>query len=123
MNPSWSRKFAPQEEIAAYLYDVAEKNDIPRHVRFLATVQSAAFDEGSGTRVVTVLDGVSGEVFRRRSRILISAVGALSVPRACEIQGAEAFKGKLFHTARWDHLFDWAGKDVVVIGENVFHLE
>jgi cation diffusion facilitator CzcD-associated flavoprotein CzcO len=56
-----------------YLHDV-EKNDVPRHVRFLATVQSAAFDEGSGTWVVTVLDGV-GEVFRR-SRILISCWGA-----------------------------------------------
>lgn len=86
-------------------------------MRFLATVQSAAFDETSRTWVVTVLDSVSGEVFQRRSRILISAVGALSVPRECEIQGAKIFNGKLFHSAQWDHSFDWTGKDVVVIGE------
>jgi cation diffusion facilitator CzcD-associated flavoprotein CzcO len=76
LNPNWSRKFAPQKEIAGYLHDVAVSNDIPRHVRFLATVQSAAFDEKSGTWVVTVRDGVSGEVFQRRSRILISTVSA-----------------------------------------------
>ncbi|KAJ5134292.1 hypothetical protein N7448_000683 [Penicillium atrosanguineum] len=116
LNPNWSRKFAPQIEIAEYLHDVAVRNDIPRHVRFLATVQSAAFDEDSGTWVVTVRDGVSGKMFQRRSRILISAVGALSVPKSCELQGAERFKGRLFHSAQWDHSFDWAGKDVVVIG-------
>lgn len=110
LNPNWSRKFAPQKEIAGYLRDVAVSNDIPRHVRFLATVQSAAFDENSGTWVVTVRDGVSGEVFQRRSRILISAVGALSVPKSCEIKGAERFMGRLFHSAQWDHSFDWAGK-------------
>lgn len=71
----------------------------------------------SGTWDVTVLDSVSGEVFRRRSRILISAVGALSVPRKREIHGAEGFKRTLFHSAQWDHSFNWAGKDVVVIGE------
>lgn len=100
LNPNWSRKFAPQQEIAAYLHDVAEQNDVPKHVRFLATVQSAAFDETSGTWDVTVLDSVSGEVFQRRSKISISAVGALSVPRQCEIQGAESFQGKLFHSAQ-----------------------
>lgn len=105
-------------EIAEYLHNVAVRNDVPRHVRFLATVQSAAFDENSGTWVVTVRDEVSGEIFQRRSRILISAVGALSVPRRCEIKGAERYKGRLFHSAQWDHSFDWAGKDVVVIGES-----
>ncbi|KAJ5191397.1 uncharacterized protein N7498_010382 [Penicillium cinerascens] len=110
LNPNWSRKFASQQEIAAYLHDVVEQNDVPSHVRCLATVQSAAFDETSGTWVATMLDSVSGEVSQRRSKILISAVGA---QRECEIQGAEIFKGKLFHSAQWDHSFDWAGKDVV----------
>ena len=52
----------------------------------------------------------------RRCRILISAVGSLSVPRKCELPGAESFEGPLFHSAEWDHSFDWAGKDVVVLG-------
>lgn len=118
LNPDWSCKFAPQREIADYLLGVARKHDIPRHVRFGSTVQKAAFDEITGTWVVTVVDE-TGSVYQKRSRILISAVGALSVPRECEIKGAERYQGKLFHSAKWDHSFDWAGKDVVVVGKPV----
>ncbi|KAJ5901101.1 hypothetical protein N7504_007094 [Penicillium tannophilum] len=115
LNPDWSCKFAPQREIADYLLGVARKHDIPRHVRFGSTVQSAVFDEITGTWVVTYVDEM-GSTHRKRSRVLISAVGALSVPRECEIKGAERYQGKLFHSAKWDHSFDWAGKEVVVVG-------
>lgn len=117
LNPDWSCKFAPQREIADYLLGVARKHDIPRHVRFGSTVQSAVFDETTGTWVVTFIDAI-GSSHQKRSRILISAVGALSVPRECEIKGAERYQGKLFHSAKWDHSFDWAGKDVVVVGRS-----
>ncbi|KAJ5722026.1 hypothetical protein N7488_000061, partial [Penicillium malachiteum] len=116
LNPNWSCKYAPQREIAEYLQSVAKKHDITNHVRFSSIVQWAVFDESTGTWVVTVLDGLTGSVYEKRARILISAVGALSVPRDCEIKGAEKYQGKLFHSARWDHSFDWAGKDVVVVG-------
>lgn len=118
LNPNWSCKYAPQREIAEYLQAVAAKHDVPRHVRFGSTVQSAAFHEETGTWIVTVLDESTGSVYRKRARALISAVGALSVPRECEIKGAEKYQGKLFHSARWDHSFDWAGKDVVVVGKH-----
>ncbi|KAJ6004773.1 hypothetical protein N7540_012572 [Penicillium herquei] len=116
LNPNWSCKFAPQREIVEYLQSVAKKYDIPSHVRFSSIVQRAVFDESTGTWGVTVLDGLTGSVYEKRARILISAVGALSVPRDCEIRGADRYQGKLFHSARWDHSFDWAGKNVVVVG-------
>ncbi|KAL5340332.1 hypothetical protein BJX70DRAFT_396840 [Aspergillus crustosus] len=116
LNPEWSEQFAPQAEIEAYCRAVAEKYDIPRHTTFRSTVQAATFDEKSGTWLVTILDQQTGQVYRRRSRVLISAVGLLSEPNDCEIPGSEDFKGKLFHSARWDHSFDWEGKDVVVVG-------
>jgi cation diffusion facilitator CzcD-associated flavoprotein CzcO len=40
----------------------------------------------------------------------------LSVPKKCDITGATSFTGKMFHTAEWDHSFDWKNKQVVVIG-------
>lgn len=52
-----------------------------------------------------------------KARILISCMGALSVPRECGIQGSEKFQGPLFHSARWNHSADLVGKNVVVIGE------
>ncbi|KAL4927249.1 flavin-containing monooxygenase [Aspergillus undulatus] len=116
LNPEWSAQFAPQAEIDAYCRDVAKKYDIPRHITFRSTVQAATFDEASGTWLVRILDQQTGQVYERRSRILISAVGLLSEPNDCNLPGAEEYKGKLFHSARWDHSFDWAGKDVVVVG-------
>ncbi|KAL3469975.1 hypothetical protein BJX99DRAFT_240350 [Aspergillus californicus] len=116
LNPEWSAQFAPQAEIGAYCRAVAQKFDIPRHITLRSTVQSAAFDEPSGTWIVKILDQKTGQVYERRSRVLITAVGLLSEPNDCQIPGAEGYQGKLFHSARWDHSFDWAGKDVVVVG-------
>ncbi|KAL4888366.1 hypothetical protein BDV59DRAFT_211167 [Aspergillus ambiguus] len=98
LNPNWSRKFALQPEIAAYCR------------------ADATFDEPTGTWLVTVRDQPSGRVYQKRARVLVSAVGALSVPRECEIPGVDSYTGRVFHSARWDHSFDWTGKDVVVVG-------
>ena len=46
----------------------------------------------------------------------MSAAGGLSAPRLPEIEGIETFGGALFHSARWDHSVDLAGKRVAVIG-------
>ncbi|KAL4803222.1 hypothetical protein BDV18DRAFT_44806 [Aspergillus unguis] len=116
LNPEWSEQFSPQAEIAAYCRAVSEKYDILRRITFRSAVQAATFDEASGTWLVRILGQQSGQVYERRSRVLITAVGLLSEPNDCHIPGAENYKGRLFHSARWDHSFDWAGKDVVVVG-------
>ncbi|KAJ4252392.1 hypothetical protein NW762_010990 [Fusarium torreyae] len=116
LNPSWSRKFALQPEIRAYFDQVAAKYDIPSHVRFGQEVVSASWDEAAGIWLVEVRDLKTSKIFHRRAKVLISAVGALSTPKKCELPGAELFTGPVFHTAQWDHSFDWNNKDVVVIG-------
>ncbi|KAJ9311108.1 hypothetical protein DTO271D3_8597 [Paecilomyces variotii] len=116
LNPNWSRKFALQPEIVTYFRSVAEKHDIPRHIRFESTVQKAEFEQRTGTWIVTILHRETGDVYQKRARVLVSAVGALSVPRECEMKGAERYQGKIFHSAKWDHEFEWMGKEVVVIG-------
>ena len=100
----------------AYFRSVAERYDITRHIKYFSTVKGASFDETTGTWTVTVLDQKTNHTGQRRAKILVSAVGALSVPKECDIKGAEKFHGRLFHSAKWDHTFDWAGKDVVVVG-------
>ena len=50
------------------------------------------------------------------STTLIVGAGGLSEPRLPEIEGIETFQGELFHSARWDHDVDLAGKRVAVIG-------
>ena len=100
-----------------YFRSVSEHHGVTKHIVYKSTVQAAEFDEKSGTWVIAVLDQEQGIVRQRRAKILISAVGALSIPKECDIKGAENFKGRLFHSAQWDHSFDWADKDVVVIGK------
>jgi 4-hydroxyacetophenone monooxygenase len=50
------------------------------------------------------------------AQAVISAVGQLSRPKMPEIEGLEDFAGPAFHSARWDHDVDLAGKRVCVIG-------
>lgn len=66
---------------------------------------------------ITVRDVHTSELMEYRSKILISAVGTLSVPRKCTIPGASSFHGKIFHTAQWDHTFNWKDKELVVVGK------
>ncbi|KIL83770.1 hypothetical protein FAVG1_13046 [Fusarium avenaceum] len=115
-NPNWSEKYAMQPEIQAYFDHVAKKYSIERQVTFNSVVESACWDEASGTWEVTIRNLKTLQVISRRSRVLISAVGALSIPKSCDIPGAVDFQGAMFHTARWDHSFNWRDKEVVVIG-------
>ncbi|KAF2501125.1 cyclohexanone 1,2-monooxygenase [Lophium mytilinum] len=116
LNPDWTRKYSMRPEIQQYFRSVAEQYKILENVRFQSFVEKAIWDELSETWVVTIKDQKTKERITRRAKIVISAVGALSVPKECDTPGAESFEGPIFHSAKWDHSFDWQNKDVVVIG-------
>ncbi|RKQ90260.1 cation diffusion facilitator CzcD-associated flavoprotein CzcO [Solirubrobacter pauli] len=103
-NPRWSRRYAPQAEIQAYLEDVAR----PFDVRVSTDVRSAHFADGRWT-----LDTSGGE---HTADVLITACGQLTTPAVPPLPGLEDFAGPAFHTARWDHDVDLSGKRVAVIG-------
>jgi cation diffusion facilitator CzcD-associated flavoprotein CzcO len=105
-----------RSEIQAYFRGVAEKYKIVPHVTFNTTVERARWDDEGQCWETTLKDQRTKETYTKRSRILVSGVGNLSVPRDCELPGADKYKGKLFHSALWDHKFDWKDKDVVVLG-------
>ena len=116
LNPNWSRKYPLQPEILAYYKSIVSKYDIEKHIRFRTVVESARWDADSATWLVNLGHLDTRESHTRRCKILIAAVGVLSVPNECNVPGASSFKGPFFHTARWDHSFDWKDKEVVVIG-------
>ena len=105
-----------QPEIQRYFRSIAEKYRIVESIRFHSIVEKAHWDDQSKIWVVSILNLESKERSVRRCKVLVSAVGALSVPQKCEVPGVENFKGSLFHSAQWDHSFDWKGKEVVVLG-------
>ncbi|GAW13742.1 hypothetical protein ANO14919_031310 [Xylariales sp. No.14919] len=116
LNPNWSRKYPLQPEILEYFQDVSDKYSIEKHTRFESIVTSAHWEASSGTWVVSIKDLTTSQEFDRRCKILISAVGLLSQPKPCEVPGISSFQGRVFHTAEWDHSFDWKDKEIVVIG-------
>jgi len=109
MNPDWSRRYAPQPEIKAYLERVVREQGVEPMFRFNSEVRSATWDD----RGHWVLDTASGE---HVADVLITACGQLSTPKYPDIAGLEVFEGPAFHTAKWRHDVDLTGKRVAVIG-------
>jgi cation diffusion facilitator CzcD-associated flavoprotein CzcO len=109
-NPRWSRRYAPQAEIQAYLEDVARRNGVLDRFRTSTEVQSARWDD---ERATWVLRTSAGE---HEADVLLTACGQLSVPKVPPLPGLDSFAGPAFHTARWRHDVDLTGKRVTVIG-------
>ncbi|KAF2632637.1 hypothetical protein BU25DRAFT_317872, partial [Macroventuria anomochaeta] len=116
LNPDWSRKYSMREEIQRYFRGVSDAYGITERVRFHSVVEKARWNEKEMVWVVSVLNLRTKERRVTRAKVLVSGVGSLSVPKECDVEGKESFKGKMFHSAKWDHGFDWSGKDVVVLG-------
>ncbi|HEY1075451.1 MAG TPA: NAD(P)/FAD-dependent oxidoreductase [Fontimonas sp.] len=107
----WASRYGSQAEILEYIRHCANKFDLTRHIRYNAEVSAADFDAGTGLWTVTLADGS-----RLRTRALISGVGQLHRPSIPNIPGLATFRGTQFHSARWDHGYDFNGKSVAVIG-------
>ena len=107
----WSRKWAPQAEILAYMDACAERYGILPHVRFGTEIASARFDAAAGWwRLRTTRDE---EI---TADVLVSGVGQLNRPLVPDLPGLERFRGERFHSARWNHAYELAGKRVAVVG-------
>ena len=107
----WSRAYGPQKDILDYQRGVARKYDLLRHIRFGREVTGAEFDEARGLWVLHFSDGETVE-----AQVLISGVGQLSRPSIPHIKGMERFKGRAFHSAKWEHDYDFHGKTAAAIG-------
>lgn len=110
-NPRWTRMFARQPEIRAYLEECTQRFGIRRHLRFGHELASAIYDE---TRHRWQLTFANGQQWS--ARVLISGMGGLSRAALPNIPGIETFKGKAFHSQHWDHTYPLEGKRVAVIG-------
>jgi cation diffusion facilitator CzcD-associated flavoprotein CzcO len=109
-NPDWSRVYAPQAEIWAYIERVAREHDVLRHVRFGHDVVGGDWDADAGCwRLRTS----GGDV---DARVVVSGMGPLSNPVPPQVPGLQTFAGHVFHSARWDHEHDLRGRRVAVVG-------
>lgn len=110
-NPDWTKRYASWQEIQNYIFHCTEKYQLRSLIRFNQDVVEAHFDEQRAMwRVVTA----QGETYWAHHVVMAS--GPLHVPSIPAIPGLEGFKGKVFHSARWDHDYDLTGKRVASIG-------
>jgi 4-hydroxyacetophenone monooxygenase len=114
-NHAWPYHFSTQDVLHAYFRRIADKYKLREHIRFETSVVEAAFDEKSSQWNVHV-KARDGKEETLRANAVISAVGQLNQPKMPDIKGRDGFKGPAFHTARWRHDVDLAGKRVAVIG-------
>ena len=114
-NHAFPNYYSPQPVLRDYLQGVAARHGLREHIRFETTVETAVYDEASGHWRVTVKTKDGGRETLEVNAV-ISAVGQLNQPRYPDIEGLETFDGPSFHSARWRHDVDLAGKTVAVIG-------
>lgn len=109
--PDWSRRFAPQREILAYLDRCADDFGLRDRIRLRSEVRRARFDPGGGRWTIETADGRTV-----RARVLVTAVGQLGRPKIPDLPGLDTFAGTTFHSARWNAGHDLSGRSVGVVG-------
>jgi cation diffusion facilitator CzcD-associated flavoprotein CzcO len=111
LNPNWSRSYATQPEILAYMRDTVDRLGLRPFIRLGSGVRSASWSDDEGIWTVTTDSGEQLD-----AEILISGqgmFGELSIPA---IDGLDSFTGVAMHTGAWDESVDLTGTQVAVIG-------
>jgi cation diffusion facilitator CzcD-associated flavoprotein CzcO len=111
LNPDWSRMYPTQPEIWKYLQHCAKKYRVLPNIRFNSEVREVSYDEAAHLWRVRTR---TGDAYT--ARIVVSAMGGLSRISCPRITGLEHFRGRVFHSAEWDHGAELKGKRIGVIG-------
>ena len=114
-NADWNHFFAKGDEIEAYIQRNADRAGLRDQIRFNEEVTSAVWDEQALVWRVDIRRK-DGGTYALTANAVISAVGQLNRPKVPDIAGLDSFAGPKFHTARWDHSFDYKGKRVGMVG-------
>jgi cation diffusion facilitator CzcD-associated flavoprotein CzcO len=109
-NPDWPRTFSGQQHIRAYLEHVADVFGLRPHLRLGCEVEKMTWNQ---ELLRWELETTGGNL---SADVVVCATGPLSDPKIPEIPGLDTFPGRIFHSARWDHDYDLAGKRVAMVG-------
>ena len=109
-NPEWTQTYSSQPEIRDYLERCVEDFGIRSKVRTGVAFTGGEWNQDRGRWEIETSAGPMS------ASVLISGMGPLTEPKYPEVPGIESFEGKLMHSARWDHDYDFAGKRVASVG-------
>lgn len=108
-NPEWDYRFAHGDQIQAYFEQVAAEYGVNEQIRFNESLDACHYRDGKWDLRTSKGDEFSVD-------FVVAATGILHHPAYPEIRGIDDFKGDMWHTARWNHDVDLAGKRVGIIG-------
>ena len=108
-NSEWTRHLPPGPEVQAYFESVAAKYKLDEIISFNEEIIDCHFKNNQWH--ISTSKGNSD-----CADFVIAATGVLHHPRIPHIDGMEKFKGKIFHSARWDHSAPLENKRIAVIG-------
>jgi cation diffusion facilitator CzcD-associated flavoprotein CzcO/short-subunit dehydrogenase len=106
----WSRVFAGQAEIQAYLLEVAERFGVNPYIRLRTEALRTDWDEARRRWTVQTNHGPL------EAQFIVMAQGPLHEPKLPALPGLDTFRGTTFHSARWNHRHDLTGRRVAVLG-------
>lgn len=91
--------------------------NVTSHIRLGQECTGAEWLDEEFAWRIRFIDRESGHSYVKHSRFLITAVGFCDIPNGSEdILNIDQFRGSVFHSAGWDHSFDFRDKDVAVVG-------
>lgn len=102
--------------IKSYVEATAKEYGIDRHIRFNANVVSADFDTSAARWTVNVKTAQGEAKITCNFLWMCSGYYRYSAGYTPDFPGADQFRGEMIHPQRWPENFDYAGKEVVVIG-------
>ncbi|KIX00872.1 uncharacterized protein Z518_09937 [Rhinocladiella mackenziei CBS 650.93] len=116
LNPNWSKELCDGPEILDYMEATVDKYDLRKHMQFEIECLGAKWNNDTSAWDVQFRDLRTKIEYIRSATIFVSAVGGISYPREVKFPGMETFKGEMFHTARWNHGYDYHGRRMAIIG-------
>ena len=111
----WTEYYCQQPELRDYFQRVVDKYGLASHIRFRTEVTGARWNETTNCWSVETRSA-DGSTRTLDARFVISAVGALNLPKLPEIEGMEDFEGPWFHSARWPADLDITGTRFALVG-------
>ena len=108
---AWPKLYSTCDVLHGFFARIADDHGLRDHIRFNTGVEAATWDAAAAVWRVGLSGGDT-----LVARAVVSAVGQLNRPKYPNLPGVGSFAGPAFHSARWDHDVDLAGKRVAVIG-------
>ncbi len=109
-NPRWKRIFAEGAEIHEYLRTCVRQEGLEPHLLLNCTLRQAHWRESDGRWIVhTSRGGFS-------AASLVVATGRLTEPKLPQVRDLREFRGRHWHSARWNPRVSLVGKRVGLVG-------